>query len=84
MAINHKKYYNASAGKNIGRDSLGKEGKQPCDIPKCADDFRKIIEASADPQGLVDTILPFARQLLDEQLQEASCASQVEVTRRFS
>lgn len=34
MAINHKKYYNANAGKNTGRDSLGKkEGTQQCNIP---------------------------------------------------
>lgn len=51
MAINHKKYYNASAGKNIGRDSLDtKEGTQQCNIPRKIVELAKKCAESEEPE----------------------------------
>ena len=60
MAIHRQKYYNAIAGKNIGRDSLAKEGAQRCNIPK---KLKDIIEESENPEEVIDLLITYAQTL---------------------
>lgn len=60
MEINHKKYYNANAGKNIGRDSLTEEGTQRCNIPREIVELAKEYANSehlAEMEKFIDSVL---------------------------